>query len=195
MQINIYSDESGVFDKNNKHFVFGVLLFSNSNTYQSCMRNFINLESLLKNKHQINNELKGSMLNYEEKKRLVKMINKYAHILIIRIKIDEIKQEILNDKKTRQRYLDYAFKIGLKKHLLYLNKKQQLDLKTIDNIMIFQDQHTTATNGIYELRESILQEFKYGSFNYSWDTYFEPITSNLKNIFLKFCDSKKIPSN
>ena len=51
------------------------------------------------------------------------------------------------------------------------------------------DEHTTATNGVYELKESLLQEFKYGMHNYKYDRFFPPIFPELKNLELRYCNS------
>ena len=55
------------------------------------------------------------------------------------------------------------------------------------------DEHTTATDGRYELRESLEQEFKIGTYNYTYSKFYEPIFINLKNINLSYCNSEKVP--
>lgn len=67
-----------------------------------------------------------------------------------------------------------------------------IDKSCIDNIRIFVDEHTTATNGRYELREAIEQELKKGTYNYNYNTYYEPILPSVKSIELKYCNSSKI---
>jgi len=39
----------------------------------------------------------------------------------------------------------------------------KIDLNKIENIYIYVDEHVTATDGRYELREAIEQEFKHGT--------------------------------
>ena len=51
-------------------------------------------------------------------------------------------------------------------------------------------EHTTATNGRYELREALEQELKTGTYNMDYSLFFPPIFTNLKSVQLTFCDSK-----
>ena len=54
----------------------------------------------------------------------------------------------------------------------------------------YMDEHTTATDGRYELKESLEEEFKIGIMNFEYNTFHKPIFSNLHALSLKFCDSK-----
>ena len=58
------------------------------------------------------------------------------------------------------------------------------------HIHFFIDEHTTATNGRYELREALEREFVFGTFNDNYNIYFPPIFSGKTTIDLKYCDSK-----
>ena len=49
----------------------------------------------------------------------------------------------------------------------------------IENIIVCVDEHTTATDGLYELKENLLREFKIGTFNPTYLTYFDPIFPKL----------------
>ncbi|MGR5583309.1 DUF3800 domain-containing protein, partial [Enterocloster bolteae] len=61
----------------------------------------------------------------------------------------------------------------------------------VENIYIYADEHTTATNGRYELKEGLEQEFKNGTYNYQYDKYFPPLFPNMKGISLEFCNSEQ----
>ena len=52
------------------------------------------------------------------------------------------------------------------------------------------DEHTTATNGRYELEEALEQEFKLGACNYRYDTYYPPIFKKMKDVQLEYCNSE-----
>ena len=54
------------------------------------------------------------------------------------------------------------------------------------------DEHTTATNGRYELREGLEQEFKIGTFNMKYDKFFPPLFPNMKSLDLDYCNSAKV---
>ena len=64
--------------------------------------------------------------------------------------------------------------------------------KNIDNIFVYNDEHSTATNGRYELREGLEQEFKLGTYNMQYNKFFPPLFESMQGIHLEFCDSKKV---
>ena len=53
----------------------------------------------------------------------------------------------------------------------------------------FVDEHTTATNGRYELHQALEKEYKYGTYNNNYTKYFPPLFPNLKSLNVEFCDS------
>ena len=172
MDLYIYTDESGVFDRiHNNTFVYGGILFLSNEEKEIFARKYIHAEkSLRKNgKYSDINELKASKINNTDKGKLFRSTNQCYRFGVV---IDENKlldQAFIN-KKTKQRYLDYAFKIGIKRYLEYLIDKAIILPKTVQNIYIYCDQHTTATNGYYELQESIKVEFRDGMYNYQYNT-------------------------
>lgn len=95
-------------------------------------------------------------------------------------------------KKDKQRYLDYAYKVGLKKALQRLIREGRIKPDEIETIHIYNDEHSTATNGRYELREGLEQEFKLGTYNLRYDKFFPPVFEKMKGIELWFCDSDKV---
>ena len=54
------------------------------------------------------------------------------------------------------------------------------------------DEHTTATDGRYELKEALEQELKIGTYNYSYSVFYKPIFPNLKTLNMRFCNSQKV---
>lgn len=99
---------------------------------------------------------------------------------------------IFMSKKDKQRYLDYAYKVGLKKTLQKLIKEEKINPDEIETIHIYNDEHSTATNGRYELREGLEQEFKLGTYNLRYDKFFPPVFEKMKGMELLFCDSDKV---
>lgn len=79
------------------------------------------------------------------------------------------------------------------------NLKSQLDdneeskgkFAELQKQYLFQDEHSTATDGLYELRESLLNEFKYGTHNWNYRKFFPPLFPKIKNVDVQFCESKK----
>lgn len=195
MDLFVYSDESSVFDyKHNKIFTFGGLIFIGKEQKDIATRKFLHAERCLRQfgTHSCNEELKACKITTKEKNKLFRSLNNFYKFGVI-INQSKVLPNIFEDKKTKQRYLDYAYKIILKRKLIHLMDSNVIDKSCIDNIRIFVDEHTTATNGRYELREAIEQELKKGTYNYNYNTYYEPILPSVKSIELKYCNSSKIP--
>ena len=192
--IFVYSDESGVFDKeHNNYFVFGGLIFFSKDEKDSCIRRYKKAEADVRNalSYEKNKELKASILPPKYKSKLYRSLNNDIKFGII-VKQELLKDEIFNDKKTKQRYQDFAYKIGLKAALCNLLKEGKLVQSSVDTIYVFVDEHSMATNGKYELREALEQEFKIGTFNYNYDCYFPPVFPGMSVVDLKLCDSKDV---
>ena len=107
--------------------------------------------------------------------------------MIIREK--NVLDRIFISKKDKQRYLDYAYKIAVKKAFEYLINEGIINPNEIERLFFYVDEHTTATNGRYELKEALEQEFKLGTYNNNYNKYFEPIFLNLKEVNLEYCNS------
>ena len=114
--------------------------------------------------------------------------NKFAFV----VNLNRVNGSVFQSKKHKQRFLDYVFKVGLKKHLEYLIKQGQILPSEVEHIYIFVDEHTTATNGIYELREGIENELKIGTFNMDYNLFYPPIFPRMGSLQLKYCNSCKV---
>ena len=190
MNLYVYSDESGVFDYiNNKYFIFaGIILFSKEQK-ENLERKYRTIEKDIYKNNNYSGELKAKVLKYNEKRRLYnifKNVNKFCCI----INQEKVLKKIYSDKKSKQRYLDYAFKISLKEAFKSMIKQNLIDENEIDDIIVYCDEHTTATNGKYELREALLNEFKCGTFNREWNIFYEPLFKDMRNVKLKYCNSE-----
>ncbi len=81
--------------------------------------------------------------------------------------------------------------MAIKDKFVELISRGLINAKDVENLYFFVDEHTTATNGIYELREALEQEFKYGTYNFDWMHYYPPIFPNLKQVNVTFSNSEK----
>jgi len=194
MDIFVYSDESGVFDKiHNDIFVFGGLIFLSKNEKDIATRKYVKAEKDIRStgRYPIKSELKASLLNNKDKGKLFRSLNQCIKFGAV-VKQKKVLNEIFNDKKSKQRYLDYVFKIALKRTFIALMNQGKIINGNVDNIFVYSDEHTTATNGRYELREAMEAEYKRGTFNYFYNIYYEPIFTNLQNVSLTFCNSNSV---
>lgn len=193
VDVFVYSDESGVFDYvHNDLFVFGGLIFLSREERDSASRLFRAAENCLcsKGKHTRDEELKACKIEPKEKGKLLRSMNKFIKFGVI-IRQKSILKEIFSNKKSKQRYLDYAYKIALKRALENLMANGDIIPGEVCNLNVFVDEHTTATDGKYELKESLDQEFRVGTFNPTYRKFFPPIFPNLQAVQLSFCDSSK----
>lgn len=114
-------------------------------------RKYIHAENCIRCSNKIVNteELKACNLSNKNKGKLYKSLNNCLKFAVI---IDQ-KKNIGDHKKNKQRYLDYAYKIGLKscfKHLIDNNIIIPSDIKNI-NVFVAAD---IIANKVYYLKTS-----------------------------------------
>lgn len=195
MDIYIFSDESGVFDAvHNDIFVFGGIVLFSREDRDICTRKYLHAERFIRTMgaYPAAQELKAAFISNKEKGKLFRSLSQYQRFGLV-IEQKRLLDRIFDSKKDKQRYLDYAYKIGVKRLFEKMILDGEIDPDEVENIFVFVDEHTTATNGRYELREALEQEFKNGTYNQSYSRYFPPIFSELKSVTLDFCNSAKKP--
>lgn len=191
MNVFVYSDESGVLDvSHNNIYVFGGLIILSSESKEEWSRRYSSTERRVRTKGQYGKEqeIKANIVSNKEKLELYKSLNgcyKFGTVINQR----KLNSRIFDSKKSKQRYLDYAYKIGVKRAFEEIIAKGIIKANDIEHIYFFVDEHTTATDGRYELREVLEQEFKHGTFNGNWDKFFPPIFEKVKSVELKYCNS------
>lgn len=191
MNIFVYSDESGVFDKvHNRFYVFGGVIFLDKESKDDCTRMYIKAERDIKRKNGMGSadEVKASTISNAQKGKLFRALNRQIRFGVV---VDEHKvlEQIWKTKKDKQRYLDYVYKIAVKRCFEYLIRTGRIDPTSVQNIYFHVDEHSTATNGRYELQESLEQEFKHGTYNMTWSRHFPPLFPNLCAVSVNFCNS------
>lgn len=195
MNLYIYSDESGVFDrKHNQIYVFGGIICNAKEKRDEYARIYRGVEKQIYTDKGIDpgTELKAAVLDVNSKRRLYGSM-KNAHKFGVVIDQQKVNGNIFNSKKSKQRFLDYAYKIAVKRKLQQLIGSGMLNARSVENIYFCLDQHTTATDGKYELREALEQELVYGTFNMDYSAFFPPIFKQKVCIDLRFYDSRKQP--
>lgn len=193
MEIYIYSDESGVFDKAyNRYFVFGGILFLSKEDRDVCARKYIKAEKDVKESMQLakNQEAKAAVIDNKYKNKLFRALNNQYRFGVI-VDQQKLLDRIFASKKDKQRYQDYAYKIAVKRLLEKLIHEGTIIPEKVETLTFYVDEHTTATNGCYELREGLEQEFKSGTYNYQFSRFFPPIFPTLKSLNLQYCNSGK----
>lgn len=195
MAIFIYADESGVFDKNHEQFfVFGGVIFLDKEAKDAAIRKYMDVESKLRPtaRSTLQGELKATTLSNKQKSSVFRSLNGVFKFAVV-IHLPRVHNQIFADKKTKQRFLDYAFKRGVKSALKRLMRAGALPADYSDHLCVVMDEHSTATNGRYELREGIESEIKIGTWNESWNKFFPPLLPNIQSVSVDFRDSRAHP--
>jgi len=193
MDIYVYADESGVFyHLNNEFYVYGGTIFLSKQDRDIANRKYLHVERTIRkhNPYYREKELKASLVSNKHKGDLFRSLNNTIKFGVV-IRQELVNEGIFDHKKSKQRYLDYAFKIGIKRAFENLINAQAIVPEEVYNIHINVDEHTTATNGRYELREGLEEEFKNGTINYKWNKIYPPLFTNLKSLNVCYCNSSK----
>ena len=194
MDLYIYSDESGTFDAwHNDYFIFGGIICIGDKERQIASRKFAHVEQVLRDnvpKCKNMGELKASKLPKKCKSGVYRSL-KSLHRFAVVIHQKRLNKNIFENRKHKQRYLDFAYKMVLKKCLEWMIRSKIIG-NNIENIFVYADEHSTCTDAIYELKEALLNEFKNGTFNSNYEIFYQPIFKNLKRVEVRYCDSKKV---
>lgn len=194
LNIFVYSDESGVLDKvHNQYFVFGGILFLSKEEKDIASRKYSAAERVIRNSGQYGAdvEVKASTITAGEKRKLYRSLNGYYKFGVI-VHQSKVFDSIMADKKSKQRYLDFVFKIGVKRLLQELICRGIVIPDQVENMYFFVDEHSTSTNGLYELSESLEEEFKRGMYSRDFTTFFPPLFPKVQSVNLKFCNSSAV---
>lgn len=191
MNIYIYSDESGVFDHvHNEYFVFAGLIIVGEESKTEWSHKYANVENTIRKiiSKDKSFEIKATTISNANKDKIFRSLN-HCYKFACVVEENRVNNNIWNSKKDKQRYLDYVYKISVKRALEQLINNGVFVPKDVERLYFFVDEHSTATNGKYELRESLEQEFKNGTYNTNYSLFFPPIFPDIKEVQLEFCDS------
>ncbi len=192
MNIYIYSDESGTLDKkHNDYFVFGGIMLLSKKQKQIEERKYLHVEKAIRLSEHIapEQEVKATAVSNSAKARLYRSLNNVEKFGVC-VYQKNVLDSIDSNKKSKQRFLDWAYKMSVKHKLESLIKNGSIVPDEVERLLFYVDEHNTATNGYYELNESLEQEFKHGVYTNHYTVYHHPIFPRLKQVELKFCNSK-----
>ena len=144
--ICVFSDESGVFNRiNNRFFVFGGLILNASNgEVGKVSRLYSRIENDLRKKKRYADldELKASSLAPQNRRALYSAIRPFRKFGIP-IDLDCIHPKVFRNKRTCQRYQDYAYSEGLASAFSCLISNGFLSYEEETAIHIISDEHHT----------------------------------------------------
>ena len=168
MKLYIYADESGTFDKeHNDLFVYGGLVVPGDSTKRDLERKYSAIENDIRrnaSRFGEEDELKARYLRMRERKRLFALLQK-SQCVQFGVVVDQkrLHDYVFAPKGSKQRYMDWALKMGVKKGVLGVVNRGIASKQDIDQIVVFVDEHSSSTEGKYNLGQSIDEEFRLGS--------------------------------
>lgn len=201
-EIYIYMDDSGRMSHVEKCCSYGGVYFVNRNARDNFKRLYSDIIKKSKckfcqqdnmNCNHICPEIKSHTTDTKFRRRIVNLIKNSEHTKSFATTIynRDIPKEVLAVKHSRGRRTDYYQKRIIKEIVQKLISNDELDPNKPVKLFIRIDESPQATNGIYNLEESIIEEFLFGITNYNYGCKFPPILFNKLKIDLKYVDSKK----
>lgn len=197
--IYINLDDSGKLVNNEKVSIYAGILFTSKKDKDKFITQYRSIVQNIKckycNKNNLNcnkscPELKHNMLKPKHNRQLINYIKKYSTLCCI-INNDKVYYNIKSDSASRGRFLDYSLKLLIKSTIKSLINNNIINpsepLKLVFNI----DEQTTKTNGYYNLKDGIVEELKYGIYNYNYSTMYTPILNSDFEITVNYQKSEK----
>lgn len=135
-------------------------------------------------------ELKHNMLKPKHNRQLMNYIKKYS-ILCCIINNDKVYPNIKNDTASRGRFLDYSLKLLIKHTIKSLIKENRINPNLPIRLILNIDEQSTKTNGYYNLRDGIIEELKYGIYNYNYSSLKTPIVNSDLEVVVCYQKSEK----
>ncbi|CDZ74854.1 hypothetical protein ING2D1G_0695 [Peptoniphilus sp. ING2-D1G] len=190
-EIFVFIDDSGVLHRNanDNIFVYAGYIFLSKSTKEAARNRYKKINRKIKQSIHRNDELKGCNIDNKHKRALFNAMRK-EYSCHLKVDIDKIYNYILNNKNSIVRYKDYVLKRLIKTIIEKFIKNGEIDANKPIKLMISIDEQLTATDGIYDLKQSIYEELVYGIVNFDYGRNFNPILHGDCELTVSFCDSK-----
>lgn len=197
--INI--DDSGKLVTTEKVSVYAGMVFTNKKEKDKFITQYRSIVNRMKCKYCKKDkticqndrtcpELKHNMLKPEHNRQLLNYIKKYTVVSCV-INNDQVYNTIKENTASRGRFLDYSLKRLIKVTFRGLIKDGLLDPNKPIKLILNIDEQTTKTNGYYNLRDGIIEELKYGIYNFNYDKVHEPIVYSDLQVEVSYQKSDK----
>lgn len=183
-----FVDDSGVLHNNEDYFVYAGYMFVGSEDKEVAKRKYRQLVSKIKQSNGITGELKACYLNRKQKRALYNVMRNYESFYVA-VNNSNLYENIMQDKKSRHRFKDYALKRIIKEKIQYLIRNGIITSNEAIRIHICIDEQLTASNGYYSLDQSIREELCYGISNLDYGIYRPSVLTGTVDITVQFCDS------
>lgn len=191
--VYFFFDDSGVLHRNEKsgYFVYAGFVFSSREELENAKRKYISANKKIKLALGVEKtvELKAATLKPKHKRALLNSVLEYES-LSVSVKIDRVYNYILSSKKSVCRYKDYVLKRSVKRKLQAMIQAGILSSDDDVRLIINIDEQLTATDGYYDLRDSISEELQHGIVNFDYGIVHPKVFNGSVKVDIKYCESK-----
>lgn len=191
-EVIFFFDDSGVLTKKETsgYFVYAGYVFTSRNTLNIARRKYIHANKALKKALGRNDELKAASLTTNHKRALFNAVREYESVSVT-VDISQVYNHILAEKKSICRYKDYALKRCIKNKLKALIADGIISKTEKIKLHIYIDEQLTATNGYYDLKDSIKEELQYGIINFDYGVKHQNLFDSNVEVVIQYCDSRE----
>lgn len=189
--IYFFFDDSGVFHRNEPSgfFVYAGFVFSCREELDAAKRKYINANKAIKKALGVDYELKAAVLRNKHKRALFNSVAEYGSLSAC-VELKRIYDYIIDNKKSRCRYKDYVLKLCVKRKLQDLIQMGVVRKSDDIHLFIYIDEQLTATDGYYDLRDSIQEELQHGIVNFNYGIVHEKVFTGQVVVDISYCESK-----
>ena len=118
MNLFVYSDESGVFDReHNDYYVFGGLIFLSADERDECSRRYSAAEKNVRKSEHFSEEteVKASSIKHKSRRKLYNVVKGSERFGVIVSQKLLTHKGLYSNRKTKQRYLDWVYKMSVRR--------------------------------------------------------------------------------
>lgn len=190
-EIFIYMDDSGQVNTHSKYCLYGGIVFTSKQSNDDFMKSFNNfvVNELFINKIKIP-EIKNTLISASKRLSIFNFIQQQFTFISI-INNQRIYRTIINDKKSKARYIEYIQKRTVRNIVSKLILLKIINPNLPLTLHVYIDEQHFKSNGYYNLYESIYEELIHGMHNFKYHMTHQPLLFNKLNLEVKLLDSKQ----
>lgn len=189
--IYFFFDDSGVLHRNEAsgYFVYAGYVFTDRHTLETAKRKYIHANKEIKKATGQTCELKAALILPRHKRALFNAVREYDSVSLA-VEISRLRDYVLDSSKSICRYKDYILKRCIKSKLQQLLEAEILLSSDDIRLHINIDEQLTASNGYYNLHDSVVEELRYGIVNFNYGILHKNIFNGIVEVEIRYCESK-----
>lgn len=189
-KIHLFIDDSGRLEGNSNYFVYAGHCFIGDSPKNKAKGRYKRLVHQIAEANNFEFELKASNLENMSHRSSLYRILRNEISFDVSMKVSNLQEYILADKKSRQRFKDYAIRRIVKKLFKHLIAQNLIDPNQDIELHINIDQQGFATNGLYGLGDGVFEELHEGIYNFNYGKFYPPILNANFSVYTRSCVSE-----